>query len=131
MNLNVYIYHIMESHEPHLILFQVQSIPMANNGIQALLAYHDLIGISLPSFNVVISSFVQITYVAFLFFFLTAPLNPNPNFELERIVNDLRIKYRTYTVELNFINVSDYSYMHLRVNKLTLFALLTHLFLGY
>jgi hypothetical protein len=74
MNLNVYIYHTMESHESHLILFQIQSNPMANNGIQALLAYHDLIGISLPSFDIVVSSFVQITYVAFLLFFLTAPL---------------------------------------------------------
>ena len=93
----------MESHHSYLILFQIPSNLMANNGIQALLSYHALIGMSLLSFVVVI--FVTVHTTILLMFFSPAPLNPNPISELERIVNDLRIKYKTYTIELDVLNL--------------------------
>jgi len=36
---------------------------------------------------------------------LPVPLNPNPTSELEKVVNDLRTKYRTYVVELDTLHV--------------------------
>ena len=56
----------------------------------------------------------------FFFAFSPAPLNLNPISELERIVNDLRIKYRTYTVELNSINVSNFFTKGLSLKKHTI-----------
>jgi len=69
----------MESHHSYLILFQIQSNPMANNGIQALLSYHALIGMSLPSFVVVIFVTVHITDFFSSGVLLPAPLNLIPS----------------------------------------------------
>jgi hypothetical protein len=77
---------------------------MANNDIMALLPYHALTGTSLPFFVVVISVLYIFLMLLFFGFFLPAPLIPNPTSELERIVNDLHIKYKTYTVELDVLD---------------------------
>ena len=69
----------MESHHSYLILFQIPLNPMTNNGIQALLSYHSLIGMSLPSFVVVIYVTVHITDVVFFVVLLPAPLNLIPS----------------------------------------------------
>jgi len=42
-----------------------------------------------------------------IFFFLcTAPLDPNPTSEMDKIINDLRLQYRTYCVDFHAHEVS-------------------------
>jgi hypothetical protein len=70
---------------------------MANDDVHALLSYHTLTGNS-GTFNFMMflpSLFINSAYLPF---YVAGPLDPNPVSELDRIVNDLRKKYRTYVV---------------------------------
>jgi hypothetical protein len=79
------------------------------NNVEALLSYHCLIG----EYVYVITS-LYLCFSFHLFFrYLThfcivcvpAPLDPNPTSEIDKIVNELRIKYRTYVVKFNVEHV--------------------------
>lgn len=89
---------------------------MANNDIQALLSYHALTGMRwetpLFCYTYCIVHYIFLILIIFLVL-LPAPLNPNPTSKLEKIVNDLRIKYITYVVEFNVEHVSHAFFMYL------------------
>jgi hypothetical protein len=79
------------------------------NNVEALLSYHCLIG----EYIYVITYMYLCYSFAISFRFLTrccivclsAPLDPNPVSEIDKIVNELRIKYSTYVVEFNVEHV--------------------------
>lgn len=70
---------------------------MSNNDVHALLSYHAMTGNS-GTLNIMLFHALSFINLAYLPIFVAAPLDPNPVSELDRIVNDLRKKYRTYVV---------------------------------
>lgn len=91
---------------------------MAMADIQVLLSLlHALVcAIHFDLFVYNIQLFVPDTYIRSCFR-NPEDLNPNPTTELEKIVNDLRIKYRTYAVDLDVEYVSNdvsvYTFYHI------------------
>jgi hypothetical protein len=74
---------------------------MDNDNVKELLAYHFLIGKYYFIITYIYFRFL-VSFLAYLcFLFVSVPLDPNPRTEIDRIVNELRIKYRTYVVEFN------------------------------
>jgi hypothetical protein len=90
------------------------------NNVEALLSYHCLIG----EYLYVITYLYLCYSFAISFRFLTrccivclpAPLDPNPVSEIDKIVNELHIKYRTYVVEFKVKHVG-YRYFILKNAK--------------
>ena len=106
MNLNVYIYNGITSLISHSFSNSIEShVKQWHPGV-AFLPFFDWYESSIFC----CCNLCDCTYYWCCFFCcsFTSTSEPNPISELERIDNDLRIKYITYTVELDVLNVIRY-----------------------
>jgi len=85
---------------------------MAGRDIETLLSYHCLTGKHLNkySFNIIIFLMQFIHNRNFNFHSLIGPLVKNPVLDIDKAINKLRLKYRTYIVEYDFDSVSMLSF---------------------
>jgi uncharacterized membrane protein (DUF485 family) len=84
---------------------------MARNNVEAILTYHVLTSKgSLCEQSVTIQHFTmyfELILISCIFhLFIAGPLDSNPVGEMDRIINKLRLKYRTYVVGLDVEYVS-------------------------